>query len=321
MQNIKEFIITFIYENRILSAMLIATILFIIISLTKSDKIVIYKRLSSPRYNALSKKFATIIDKLKILKDRRDKLTIDLALITKKNSKSNKIMATNIFTAYLVSIISLEIIIMFFIENIILKCGISVLIICIGPILFGFIISKRRKKAKEDFAQVVSTFTSYYAFNCNILTSLQKSIVVIPATHKYEFSRLITAMQSQENYKNAIDEYALRINISTGYIFAEILKAAIYNNQGTIEALIELENLITVDKYLQERCANKINKRKSNIILWMIFSIVFTFMDYNLLGNFVKEFYLNTLIGQAIIFMGTIIILIVILVCYIMNQV
>jgi Flp pilus assembly protein TadB len=320
MEEIRVFIYQLFYENRILLALLLIGILLMFRPLIKSNKIALKKRRKIAKHNIIAEYLSGLIDKIEFIRDIRDNLTIDLALITSKNSKTNKIYATNIISIFILVAAILIMLSVILINNIILKLSAPILCIVILPLFLSYIINSKRKKARGEFAEVISSFTSQFALSFNILTALQKSINDIPGVHKYEFARLITAIQSTDDYIKAIDEYALRINTNLCYVFAEILKASIYNNEGTLEGLIELENLITVEKQSQAQRVNKLKKRNSNIVLWFILCVVFTIMDFKLMGSFVSNFYGNTFIGQIVIIIGVVVTLVVFISTYIVNK-
>lgn len=317
---IKSFIYQTLNENRLLLILLLVGIALIILPLFKSNKIVLKKRRKIAKHSFLGEQLSSIIDKVSFMRNARDKLAIDLALITSKNSKSNKIYATNLISLFMVLSMALIIFFILFLNNIILKFAAPLFCIITLPLIFKYLVDMKRKKAREEFAEVISSFTSQFALCFNVLTALQRSMNDIPGIHKYEFSRLITGIQSTEDYKRAIDEYALRINTNLCFVFAEILKASINNNEGTLEGLIELENMITVEKQSQAQKVNKLKKRNGNIMLWFVFCIFFTIIDFFLMGDFVSNFYSNTLGGQVILIASVLIVLVVFILTYMVNK-
>lgn len=320
-QNIKEFTWQLMIENKIISVLLITAACLIVSSLFIDKKVTLKKRKNQIKHNKIAEFLYRYIDKIKFISDKRDKFAIQLALITKASTRSNKIYANNIISTFFFLTILAFLLSIIFIQNLILKISIPMLLFIMIPFIFDYFISKKRKKAIEDFAKIISSFTSQFAYSFNVLYSLQESIKDIPDTYKYEFSRLITVMNSEEDYIQALDEFASRINYNLCYIFVEILKSAFYNNAGTVESLIELENLTSLHKKSQLSSDNELNEKKSNIFLWFIFAILFLIVDIVFIGDFTINFYLHTFLGQVIMLISIIVSIIVLIITYVVDKI
>ena len=193
-------------ENRSLLYLLILAVVFILSTLYKGKKVKLKKR--SLKSNILLEKIIRQVDKISFLKNYRDSLAIDLALITRKNTQTNLYIAN-----YLISSLILMFIILLVLSIIVFKYWLLKFLVPLSAtflisIIFLKVINSKRKKAKRDFGEVVSIFTTQYAKCFNVYAALQESIKYIPYTHKYEFARLIVAMGSSDNYDKALDEYA-----------------------------------------------------------------------------------------------------------------
>ena len=321
MSDFKIFMIEFLINNKIFFLLILISLILIFTS-TINKKVTLKKRKGEMKNSKIFEWLSTYIDKNKFIANQRNKLTINLALITNKSHKNNKIIANNIISAY-VSFFIITILISFlFIKNLIFIIIVSLFIIIIPLWYMIIFFKKKRLKARNDFGEVVSIFTTHFAYEKNILNALNSSKGEIPETHKYEFIRLITSMQADTDYINAVNEYENRINYTLCSVFCEILKSSMFNTDGTLEGLIELENLISIEKKSQQIRVNKLDKRKNNIYLWIFLNFVFLAINYALLGSLViKEFFLHTFAGQLIAFLQMVAIIFALFVIYVVEKI
>lgn len=297
MIRIKEYFV-FISENSNITLILFLAVIIFILAKINIRKVTLKKRKTDYKNKIKFVRIRTFIDKTKILKRYIDNTAINLNLITGKSEKTNLEIAYYYMYLYLIISAAAVIFGIIFFKTIfkfILPLGVIISI----PAIFNNFIVHKRKKAVQEFGEVVSTFTSQFAYSGNVLTALEKSINDIPESQKIQFSRLISAMKTEEDYKSAVDTYAKSINYDMCYAFTEILKASYYDNTGTTEALIELEDLIASEKKSAVYRNGKLNKRKGDIYFWIVCNIFFLLIDFWALGDYVKHYFYYTFAGQV----------------------
>lgn len=322
-ENIKLYILNLIIlirENKLLSLIGIAAIVLIISSFTYGEKKITLKKKSIVRHSLISKRVTAVINKIPALSRIRDKIATNLALLTQKNSKTNKIYANNIITILIffytiISVISVIVFRFWF-----LKIIVPLVIISLTIFILVTLFNKKRNIAKRDFAEVISVFTTQYAVNLNVLKALQLSMYYIPRSHKYEFSRLITSMQSSEDYIAALDEYAQRIDYIMAYLFVEILKTNYIKNDNILYALVDLQNSISLEKKTLLQRTNTLKDKKSNIYFALVFIICAILIGIYLLEDYAINFYFKSFLGQLLLLLSVVVLVSVLLFMYVAEK-
>lgn len=318
---IKDFLITFLLENKIILLILVSGLALILSSIFFNKKVTLKKRKDSVKHIKILATFCKYIENVKFIKSKRDELSINLALITHKNTKTNKIYADNIISLFIAFMLFTIVGTTIFIKNIILKLLLPILFIVVIPLIFDRVIERKRMKAKSDFKEVISIYTSKYSYCLNIIKAFERSIKDIPSSHKYEFTRLISSFKARGDYIKALNEYALRINDNFCYAFVEIIKASYFDNTQTINALIELENAISIDKKNELNRINKTGQNKMQIYFWMICIVVFGLLEYKILGSFAINFFTNTFSGQALMLVVIVAVMLVFITMHIVDRI
>lgn len=271
--------------------------LILIISMFVKGRKVTLKRRKSVRNMRNIKILSVIIEKIPFALKLRNKLSIDLAVITKKEKRYNLkyaeiliVMIVFIFcTSLVLSIILLR--------YAVLVIFVPILSTLISIMILLKIIEVSRKRLKNDIPEIILIFTSKFAVTENVLRSLQESMKFIPDTHKYEFTRLITAMASAEDYVSALEEYKTRINDPFCDNFVELLKTNYIRNENILQGLVELQTYIATAKKIELTRHNELYDQRLNLYLGIVFVLFSMCLDIYLLGDFCVDYYFETFGG------------------------
>lgn len=299
MAQIKDFL-SFIYGNTYLLYIALGALILILSMFFRGRKVTLKKRKSQNFIKPIGF-LLKIIDRVSFLSKLRDTLAVDVAIITKQNKSYNKKYAER-----LLSILIIIFFISFILTIVLLRY--LVLIIFVPFTIFTFsiivlfkIIGAKKKSLRTDIPDIIVEFTSKFAVSMNVLRSLQASMRHIPDTHKYEFSRLISALSSSDDYTATLDEYRKRIDDPFCDLFVELLKTNYIRNENILNGLIELQEYISSTKKLELSRHNGLFEQKLTIYACAILVIGGIVGMVWFLGQYAIDFYFHTFTGQLLI--------------------
>lgn len=309
----------YVSNNKSLVIIGLFAILLIISSFYRGKKVTLKKR--NIKYKSANT-FVKYIDNIPKLKEIRDRLSIDLALLTSKNSKTNTIYANNIISSLILLFMFISIFSFIFFKYILLKILVPIISISLIIFILDKIIDNKRKIVKQDLEEVISVFITQYAKCMNKLTAMQNSMLFIPDSHKYEFNRLIAAMGSSDDYNKELDEYAQRLSDTDDPIielFVEILKTD--NSENILDALLELPSYIMNSKKTSMQRKNKLHNKKLNLYFIIATNLGAVIVSIILLGDYALNYYFNTFWGQLLIIIASIFAFISLFTVYIADKI
>lgn len=309
----------YVSNNKSLVIIGLFAILLIISSFYRGKKVTLKKR--NIKYKSANT-FVKYIDNIPKLKEIRDRLSIDLALLTSKNSKTNTIYANNIISSLILLFMFISIFSFIFFKYILLKILVPIISISLIIFILDKIIDNKRKIVKQDLEEVISVFITQYAKCMNKLTAMQNSMLFIPDSHKYEFNRLIAAMGSSDDYNKELDEYAQRLSDTDDPIielFVEIIKTD--NSENILDALLELPSYIMNSKKTSMQRKNKLHNKKLNLYFIIATNLGAVIVSIILLGDYALNYYFNTFWGQLLIIIASIFAFISLFTVYIADKI
>jgi len=286
---------------KILILISILMILSTIYSMIMPKRVKVKKRLAQQdsKYIVYADNF---ISKIEFLENIRNRVKINLGLITSKSENKNKLYATILMIFAFIFILAEFFLIIYFLNA---PLFIEILLFIVSAILPYFFINiyikSKKKQIYNDFPQLVSLFISKYASSNNIKESFRKCLDDIPKSLKHEIKRLINSMTTSEGYNTALDDFDARVDYTMCTAFVALIKGAYKTNTDIIENLMELENYISQERLESQRKVEQLRDKKWNLYFLMGSMVIAYFAMTKVFKEKAINFYWHTIEGQTVI--------------------
>lgn len=181
------------------------------------------------------------LDENKHIQEREEINTVKYAILNEKYTprQITKIKLFGALMGFLFSVL---------IRNVIMIPIMTAIAYNLPDLFFNSQSYKKRNKLQAQLGLAIRFFVSEYTTSRSVVVSLQNIIPKLPEPIRHEFERLTREFNSGIVPKEALENFAIRINNKFGYIFTRLLIS--YFDQGTEFGphLIRLGEDITEDE-------------------------------------------------------------------------